>query len=165
MNLHKLYETLCYIVSFGVYSRSHQVCVCVNVATDCQTDLKATCVDGCAHTKRADEEKQRIAVRFWKNGREFISSCESQEEGVDQRGIGEIHQRCKSVGVSLIFVFEFMIKKSVDFKELVERIIQMETHNQQLKNIIKKGIINKSTASDAVTSVVGSGHRKFDFKK
>lgn len=44
------------------------------------------------------------------------------------------------------------------------RIIQLETHNQQLKNIIKKELANNG-AHDVVDDDDNSQQRKFDFVK
>lgn len=44
------------------------------------------------------------------------------------------------------------------YQELIERLLQLEIHNQQLKNIIKK---ETSTVQESTSE----NHRKFDFKK
>lgn len=46
----------------------------------------------------------------------------------------------------------------------MNRILQLETHNQQLKNIIKKELVN--TNNDLVDAQIDdSNQRKFDFAK
>lgn len=47
-------------------------------------------------------------------------------------------------------------------QELIDRVIQLETHNQQLKNIIKKELVNSVPDDDEADS---AKQRKFDFKK
>lgn len=44
----------------------------------------------------------------------------------------------------------------------MNRILQLETHNQQLKNIIKKELVN---ANNDLDDIDDNNQRKFDFAK
>lgn len=94
------------------------------------------------------------------NGRKLVGIRSSQEKGDHQIGAGEIHQRCTYCGrlevLSVCCYISFCGEQ-----ELVARVIQLETHNQHLKNIIKKELVN----ADGTANTDDNNQRKFDFAK
>lgn len=85
----------------------------------------------------------------------------------------ELEKCSKEVGLNclhahmLLFYFEFNFSFNFLFffsKELINRVLQLEAHNQQLRNVLKKEM-NIDDGSGSGSGTVDNNRKKFDFTK